>query len=428
MTTTKVTTAQELAAAVADGAQDIVIEGVIEGSPSITLPEGATLRGASEGAGLKFLAKGVRLTKDNTLRDITIETTDYEVAVYNDTTVDDAGVMRFDNVETVGQVYVVAEGAIKNIRVETDGLRVKAADVRGRVEQPHGYGVDVLQGGITFWNRQADKDAKFTATLKGLSAGTEETPVRGSGIFVGGYADREGHLTGGAFEADLVETGEVVIDGGIAPGTPDKITGGVFVVSGAKVKEVRNSGTVTTHGQNDMVLDNWGEVDQWIATADIRSTGPSGIGFVNFGDIRVIDIQAPIITEGKGARGFNLYDGSLDEGLFDSIKTTGDGSIGIQVSKPMNKLVVRGDVETTGGEGLSLVRGVQMTLKAIALSVKPGGVINSVEVGGALRTHGDGLTTFEVVEGGEIGTFSAGSIEALGNGSIPEAVDGKVGR
>lgn len=428
MTTNIVTTARELAAAIADEAQEIVVDGVIEGSPSITLPSGTTLRGASDKAALKFLAKGVRLTKDNTLRDITIETTDYEVAIYNDATVSDAGVMRFENVETIGQVYVVAEGAIENIRVETDGLRVKAADVRGRAEQPHGYSVDVLQGGITFWNRQPDPSAKFTATLKGLSVGTEETPVRGSGVFVGGYADRDGHLIGGAFEADLVETDDIVIDGGIAPGTPDKIAGGVFVVSGAKVKEVRNSGAVTTHGQNDMVLDNWGDVDQWIAVEGIRSTGPSGIGFVNFGNIRLIDIQAPITTEGKGARGFNLYDGSLDEGRFDSIRTTGDGSIGIQVSKPMNKLLVRGDVETSGGEGLSLVRGVQVTLKAIALSVKAGGQVNSVEIGGALRTRGAGITTFEVEDGGEIGEFSAGAVEALGTDSVREAIGGKIGR
>ena len=45
--------------------------GKITGAPSITLPEGTTLRGGE----LAFLAKGVRLTKDNALRDITITTT-----------------------------------------------------------------------------------------------------------------------------------------------------------------------------------------------------------------------------------------------------------------------------------------------------------------------------------------------------------------
>ena len=419
---TVVKSAAELAEAISAEAKEIVVDGTISGSPSITLPEGTTLRGGT----LEFLAKGVRLTKDNTLEDVTITTTDYEVAVYNDTTITDAGTLTLNNVTTRGQVYLVAEDNLKKIRVETDGVTVLEADVRGRVEQPHGYGADVLQGAITLWNRQADPNSEFTATLKGLSVGTDETPVRGSGIFVAGFGDREGHLAGGALVADVVETGTVVTDGGIAPGTPDKISGGVFVVSGAKVKDVINNGTVTTHGQNDMVLDNWGDVETWRANAEIRSTGPSGIGFVNFGDIATLDVQAPVVTTGKGARGFNLYDGTLKQAAFDSIKTTGDGSIGIQVSKPMGALTVRGDVETTGGEGMSLVRGVQMTLKAIALSVKPGGEIDSVKIGGALRTHGDDVTTFEVLDGATIKSLSAPTIEAHGQNSKVSVVAGNV--
>jgi hypothetical protein len=292
-------------------AAEIVVEGVIAGSPSVTLPEGTTLRGGE----LAFLAKGVRLTRNNTLRDITITTVPYEVAVYNDTSVPDAGTLRFENVSTVGQVYLVAENATTRVRVEAMGLHVREADVRGRIEQPHGYGVDVLQGGLTLWNRQQDPASKFTATLRDVSVGTDQTPVRGSGVFVAGYGDREGKLAGGAFEADLIETGKGVTDGGIAPGTPDKITGGVFVVSGATVGKVLNAGTVTTHGQNDMVLDNWGYVKEWVSTAEITSTGPSGIGFVNFGDIDRLDVQAPILTTGPGARGFNLYDGSGGSGV-----------------------------------------------------------------------------------------------------------------
>ena len=247
-----VSTASELAEAIDAGQREIVVQGRISGSPSITLPEGTTLRGGE----LAFLAKGVRLTKDNTLRDITIATTPYEVAVYNDTSVPYAGTLSFRNVSTVGQVYIVADEATMTIRVETDGLHVKDADVRGRAEQPHGFGVDVLQGGLTLWNRQPDGASSFTATLKDVSVGTDATPVRGSGVFVAGYGDREGRLAGGAFTADLIETGRVVTDGGIAAGTPDKISGGVFVVSGAIVDKVLNTAEVTTHGQNDMVLDN----------------------------------------------------------------------------------------------------------------------------------------------------------------------------
>lgn len=418
-----VTTPAELASAIGAGAVEIVIDGTITGSPSITLPEGTTLRGGE----LAFLAKGVRLTRNNTLRDITITTLPYEVAVYNDTSVPDAGTFSFINVSTVGQVYIVAERDTTSVRVETLGLHVKEADVRGRAEQPHGFGVDVLQGGLTLWNRQQDPSALFTATLRDVSVGTADTPVRGSGVFVAGFGDREGRLSGGAFTADLIETGSIVTDGGIAPGTPDKISGGVFVVSGATVDKVLNAGTVTTHGQNDMVLDNWGYVKQWIATAGITSTGPSGIGFVNFGDIDTLDVQAPILTTGAGARGFNLYDGSLTQASFHSIRTTGDGSVGIQVSKPLGTLTVHHDVETTGGEGASLVKGVQMTLKAIAFSVKPGGTIESVTIGGSLRTRGEGVVTFDVDQGARIGALTiGGSVQALGAGSTATRLDGDV--
>jgi hypothetical protein len=419
-----VRTAAELAEAISDGAPEIVVDGRIAGTPSVTLPQGTVLRGGE----LAFLGKGVRLTRDNTLIDVTITTTPYEVAVYNDTSVPDAGTLRFENVSTVGQVYLVAEGATKNVRVETSGLHVRDADVRGRIEQPHGYGVDVLQGGLTLWNRQPDSSSGFSATLRDVSVGTEETPVRGSGVFVAGYADREGKLAGGAFEADLIETGKVVTDGGIAPGTPDKISGGVFVVSGATVERVVNAGTVTTHGQNDMVLDNWGYVKDWEVFGAITSTGPSGIGFVNFGDIDKLDVQVPIVTTGTGARGFNLYDGSLKEARFHSIKTTGDGSVGIQVGKPLGELVVHHDVETSGGQGTSLVKGVQTTLKAIAFSVKAGGVIASVTVGGSLRTRGEDVVTFEVDEGARIDAFTiGGDIEALGRGSAATEIEGTVG-
>ena len=403
-----VTTPTELADAISARAVEIVVEGTITVSPSITLPEGTTLRGGQ----LAFLAKGVRLTRNNALKDITITTTPYEVAVYNDTSVPDGGTFSFVNVTTVGQVYIIAEASTTSVHVETMGLHVKEADVRGRAEQPHGFGVDVLQGGLTLWNRQQDPSATFTATLRDISVGTDDTPVRGSGVFVAGYGDREGKLAGGVFVADLIETGKVVTHGGIAPGTPDKISGGVFVVSGATVDKVLNAGTVTTHGQNDMVLDNWGYVKEWIATAEVTSTGPSGIGFVNFGDIDKLDMQAPILTTGGGARGFNLYDGSLKEASFHSVRTAGDGSVGIQVSKPLGSLTVHRDVETTGGEttggeGTSLVKGVQMTLKAIAFSVKSGGTLESVTIGGSLRTRGDDVVTFEVDNGARISTLTS---------------------
>lgn len=415
--TVTVHSAQELADAVGDGATDIQVQGRITGSPMITLPPGVTLRGGE----LVFGAKGVRLTADNTLRDITVRTEADEVAILNDTSVGNLGTLTLANVTTNGQVLLVAGDSVRAGHVQVKSLTIETADVRGRVRRPHGFGVEALQGALTVWNQQADPAVRLTAEILDVAVGSEGAPVRGSGVFVGGHGNWEGKGDGGVLQVTRLRTGEVHTNGGIPAGTPDLISGGVFVISGAEVETVENAGPVTTYGQNDMVLDNWGKVQRWQATAPVTSHGPSGIGFVNFGDIDTLEVTAPITTTGKGARGFNLYDGSLQRASFASIATAGDGSIGIQVSRPMGTLAVAGDVVTTGGEGMSLVKGVQMTLKAIALSVKNGGEVDSIQIGGALKTEGDEVTTLEVI--GTIGELSvAGGISATGNGSDAVAI------
>ena len=78
-----------------------------------------------------------------------------------------------------------------------------------------------------------------------------------------------------------------------------------------------------------MVLDNWGVVDRWTAEEKLTSR-PSGIGFVNFGTVNKLKINAPIETFGEGARGFNVYDGTVKLAVFDRVTTHTGGAIGIQ--------------------------------------------------------------------------------------------------
>ncbi|MEG1680309.1 MAG: hypothetical protein RR326_09455, partial [Stenotrophomonas sp.] len=193
-----------------------------------------------------------------------------------------------------------------------------------------------------------------------------------------------------------LETGAIYSNGMIAPGTPDQITGGVFVVYNAFASLVRNLGPVTTYGVNDMVLDNWGVVDQWEAQEKITSFGPSGIGFVNFGVLNELYVLAPVETFGTGSRGFNVYDGHLGSAEFDRIVTHGDGSVGVQISKPISHLHVHRGIETFGASGDSLVKGVVVNLSAIALSVKPGGSAASINIEGGLTTHGKGIAPLEM--------------------------------
>jgi len=338
----RVSSGVALAETLATGATEIEIDGTVSGIPSLTLPPGVNLRGGT----LEFKAKGLRLTSDNEIADLRVVTAESETAIYNDTSVNDLGTLSLPNVTTVGQIYLVAEGHVREGRIVANNVTVESADVRGRFDRPHGFGVDALQGAFTIWNRQSDPAITITARLTNISTGSDDSPVRGSGVFVGGHGDREGHGDGGVLHVELLSTGTVVTDGGIVSGTPDLISGGVFTISGSEVDEVVNLGPVTTLGQDDMVLDNWGKVTTWTAKAPITSRGPSGIGFVNFGDLGTLVVDAPIATFGLGARGFNVYDGSLESATFESIATYGDGSVGIQVSRSLPKLEVRGDLST----------------------------------------------------------------------------------
>ena len=193
-------------------------------------------------------------------------------------------------------------------------------------------------------------------------------------------------------------TGEIHTNGNISENTPDLISGGVFVIYGAWVEHIENIGAVTTYGPNDMVLDNWGNVREWIARAPIVSRGTSGIGFVQFNEIGSLQVEAPIETFGRGARGFNLYDGSLQDASFHSITTHGDGSVSIQISRDLPRLTIQDDVTTHGGEGESLVKGKVLKLKAYALSVLKNCHIGELSVGGALCTTGQGVVTL-IVQG-----------------------------
>lgn len=417
---TTVSTAEELSDSLAAGAEALEVRGEVSGMPMITLAPGVRLRGGT----LVFGAKGVRLTRDNVLEDVTIRTADQEVAILNDTSVADLGTLTLRGVRTAGQVLLVARDAVRAGHVQVEGLVVERADVRGRGERPHGFGVDVLQGAFTLWNLQPDQDVQITAELLDIGAGSSETPVRGSGVLVGGHGDWDGNVDGGTLVVSTLRTAGIHADGGIAAATPDLISGAVFVIYGGVVDQVINAGPVTTYGQNDMVLDNWGQVTNWRADAPVTSHGPSGIGFVNFADIDRLDVNAPIATYGTGARGFNLYEGSLRHASFHSIATSGDGAVGIQVSKPMGVLELHGDLTTSGSEGQSLVKGVQTKLKAIALSVKAGGEIEQLTSTGRIATSGNDVITVEI--SGKIGRLEvSGGIAASGARSDAVRVGGE---
>ena len=110
---------------------------------------------------------------------------------------------------------------------------------------------------------------------------------------------------------------------------------------------------------------------------------------------REIKLAAPIETFGHGARGFNVYAGTVEKADFDRIVTHGDGAVGIQISQAIGKIAVANGVETFGGTGPSLVKGVVQELSAVGLSIKPGGRARAISIRGGLKTHAAGVNPLE---------------------------------
>ena len=418
---------EQLMAAVAD-AKRIVIQGEITLRRSVQLVPGQQLAGSGDDSALVFAADvdGVGVSKDNEVVGLRIRVDPDRRAVFNDTAVDGLGTVRLAALTAVGQVQILARDRVRGGHVVVEGLDIVAADVRDRAERPALLGVGALQGAFTLWNEQPDGEVVVTAELRGLSAGRDGAPVRGSGVFVAG-AVPDG--SGGRLDVSVLQTGPVFTDGGIAEGSHELISGGVFVIYGAHVREVINNGPVTTLGVNDMVLDNWGVVDDWIAYAPLTSYGRSGVGFVNFGTVTTLRIEAPIETYGTGARGFNVYrlDGfvgpTVDMVEFDQITTHADAAIGIQIGQPIGRLIVHKGIHTEGGAGDSLVRGVITRLSAHALSIQPGGRVEAVEVGGTLSSTGAGVVAVDVR--GEVGAMHVtGGIHAAGADADALSVEG----
>lgn len=371
----------------------ITIEGFLNDLPSIRLSPSQQIRGTSAAqSGLSFRdgSDGIQVSRDNSVSSLTIVAEASRCAIWNDESVEDLGILRLEHLETIGRVRILARDKVRAGHVEVQDVDIIAADSRAATERPNAFGVFVLQGAFTLWNLQADSSSRITAEVAGISIGRHNAPVLGSGVFVGGYGAQ-----GGSLHLQRLETGPIYVDGRIKPGTPDQITGGVFVVHGAEADLVNCLGPVSTFGPNDMALDNWGSVDRWYAAEKVTTYGPSGIGFVNFGRTREIQLAAPIETFGQGARGFNVYAGWVDRAEFARIVTHGDGAVGVQISRPIGDLVVKYGIETFGGTGPSLVKGVVQELSAVGLSIKPGGSAERVSIRGGLKTHGDGVVPLE---------------------------------
>ena len=390
---------------------------------SIILPEGVKLMGKKQENGelplLSFQhSDGIGITANNTVSDLNIDVPVHHKAIYNTIVKQDLGTFTLENLFIKGQVSVITRTGVDKASVVIENVDIVSADARHYLEQPQKYGVNVLQGALTIYNLNPNDDSVVSVNISNLSIGRKNAPVSGCGVFISGFGDK-----GGRTEISKLHTKSIYSNGKIPQGVADYITAGVFVLYGANAREVITDGEVITYGTNDMVLDVWGSVDNWTSNAPVISYGPSGVGFVNFGFVKNFTVNAPLQTYGLGARGYNQYDGTVENISFQSIETFGDGSVAIQLSKKIGTLIVNGNVTTHGSLGDSLVKGVYVKLPAYGLSIKDGGEAASISIKGNIETYGDNVVSYIVEKGGKVDKLTiGGKILAEGKRSLVEKI------
>lgn len=414
---------QQLEQATLSGKTDLPIVNSIVCTHSIVLPKGAKLYGANENGQTPMLSfnsgDGVGVTADNTVSNINITTLENQKAIFNALAEEDLGTFTFQNLKLNGMFSFIARKGTMKATINADHIDIITADARANFEQPQKFGVNTLQGAFTIYNYNKEPQSNLTVSATHISCGREDAPVKGSGIFICGAGDEGGWVT-----LKKLSTGDIYSNGMIPENTATMISAGVFIVNGVKAEEIQNNGKTTTYGSNDMVLDNWGEVKFWTVEGKVTSFGPSSIGFVNFGTVETFQAKCPVQTYGMGSRGYNQYDGTVKDISFESIETFGDGSIGVQISKKIGTLKVAKSITTHGSTGNSLVKGKNVELPAIALSVQEGGGADLISVGQNIETFGDGVTTYKVEKGGSVKNLEVGGeLSAFGKDSQLQEIE-----
>lgn len=390
---TIVTSFEQLKLALSNQTPMICVEGSIPCHHSLMLPAGTQLLGNADKLCMLSFSNGdgVGVSQDNVIKDLSIVCPTQNRAIYNTSSEANLGKFELENLTLSGQCSFIFRSGVKHANLTINNLDIIASDARHYPEQAQKYNVNALQGALTIFNTCSDNDSLIELDLRGITIGRAKAPVLGSGIFISGFG-----ATGGQVKLNYLATNEVFSHGMIPFGIANLITAGIFISYGVDATKIEHHGSVTTYGVNDMVLDTWGTVGEWICYANVVSYGPSGVGFVNFGQVKSFVAKAPLMTYGLGARGYNQYDGTVETIEFDSITTYGDGSVGVQISKPIGTLTIHKDLITHGGVGTSLVKGVNMQLPAVALSIKEGGEAANIKIGGNITTHGDGVNCCEV--------------------------------
>jgi hypothetical protein len=389
-----VTRSSELLAALkSDSAKTLLIDGALKGVPSIRLSPGTQLARAGTHASIDFLPgnDGLQITSDNLVQGLTLRTTPDRRAIFNDLEQESLGTLELRDLQLTGQLQLLGQDRCRDGCILVDGLFIDRAQTCARPQMAFGNGVFVMQGALTIWNRQPGADSRLAATLQRIRIGADSASVQGAGIFLSGC----GAGGAGRLEIDSIDVQSLDVDSTLPAETTDRVAAALFVLHNAYARKVRISGEVNTQGANCVALDNWGNVDEWVAESHVRTQGPSAVAIVNAGVLRSLRVLGRVETFGRGARGLSIYADteSIDLG---ALVTHGDAAAGVHVTRVLKQFLIGGGIETYGGPGEGLVKGVMERMTADAIDIVEGGRIEELLIHGNIIVHGADAAAFRM--------------------------------
>lgn len=259
----------ELEQALCEGVDAIIVEGQIPGLTGITLPPGTALQGREE-AVLEFGSKGITVTIDNSISDLTIVANPSDVAIGTDTSLLSMGRITLTNVVVCGQVALIMEDVLSEGTAIVDSLTITYADTRGRAHRPRTGELEILQGALTVWNRQRSSASKLFASLAQITVGTIDAPVRGTGILLSGGTCPRSCQVG----VEKLSTNAVVVDGGIPERAGDLIAGGIVIGPGVNAGTLLSNGPILTRDHRDSAIVDLGEISHITLDAPLAASMP----------------------------------------------------------------------------------------------------------------------------------------------------------
>ena len=370
-------------------ARYLIVRNDLTDVPSIKLLPFQSVAGEFDGKKIEFQpgVDGFCLSKGNELKNLTIIASPERRAIYQDPDAESLATQHLHRINVCGQISFIVGDKTKKGRIDASFVHVSKASTMHFGERPNRFGVDMIQGALTIWNR-SENMSEIEVDIAHFSCGSEAEPINGSGLVIAGTDEMMGEV-----KVNFLSVGNVYTKGEIGKGVADIVGAGIAVGYRVLVRHINIYGHIVCQGGNEMGIYNWGVIERGSMTDRLETHGSNGCGFINAGNINRFDFIADIETFGVGARGFYMFDGTVKDIHFNKITTHGDAACGVQFDRYIDVMSFSKGVEVFGNAINVLFADTVVKASADAISLKQGATVRLLKVTGDLISHGTDVHT-----------------------------------